>query len=150
MFNKKGFTLIELLIVLIIIGVLATLAIPQYTNYIERARGAEALSMIGALKTAEATYKLTNNIYTTNLVTLSNDAGITGFATDSADATAKNQYWFYTGDAGGMDASGGYRIIATRSGVKATSTPPAGQTIYFTYSDTTGISWSGLHPGVPK
>lgn len=41
---KKAFTLIELLIVLIIIGVIVTLAVPQYEKWLIRVRGAEAMT----------------------------------------------------------------------------------------------------------
>ncbi len=50
--NQKGFTLIELIVVVIIVGILASVAVPLYTGYIKRAKISEATSSIGAVKTA--------------------------------------------------------------------------------------------------
>ena len=47
---KKGFTLLELVIVIIIIGVLATLGFAQYVRMVEKARGAEARGIIGTIR----------------------------------------------------------------------------------------------------
>jgi prepilin-type N-terminal cleavage/methylation domain-containing protein len=47
---QKAFTLLELMIVIIIVGVLATLGVTQYQAAIERARGAEARSAISQLR----------------------------------------------------------------------------------------------------
>jgi len=49
--NQKGFTLIELMIVVAIIGILAAVAIPAYTDYIQRSKVTEALTLLGGLKT---------------------------------------------------------------------------------------------------
>ena len=72
---KKGFTLIELLVVVqiqlviqmhlklvvvLIIGILSSIALPQYTKAVEKARLSEALSMIGSLKTGIDAYVLAN------------------------------------------------------------------------------------------
>jgi len=49
---QKGFTLIELMIVVAIIGILAALAIPAYSDYTIKAKVSEGASLSGAAKTA--------------------------------------------------------------------------------------------------
>ena len=49
---KKGFTLLELIIVIIILGILATIGVSQYQGTIEKGREAEARSILGSMRTA--------------------------------------------------------------------------------------------------
>ena len=53
---QKGFTLIELMIVVAIIGILAALAIPAYTDYTIKSRVSEGASLVASPKTAMEVY----------------------------------------------------------------------------------------------
>lgn len=63
--NKKiqpqyGFTLIELMIVIAVIGILATIALPQYQKYIGKSEAASALASITGLRTNVESYIIEN------------------------------------------------------------------------------------------
>lgn len=67
---KQGFTLIELLVVVLIIGILASIAIPQYFKVVEKARVAEAMSVIANIKSAEERYLARGGSYAQNFTDL--------------------------------------------------------------------------------
>ncbi len=57
---KKAFTLIELLVVVLIIGILAAVAVPQYQRTVLRAKVPEAKTMLKAFATAADAYDMEN------------------------------------------------------------------------------------------
>ena len=61
--NKKGFTLLELLVVVLIIGILAAIASPQYKKITERARAMEAVQTVKSVSDAMERYYLVNGKY---------------------------------------------------------------------------------------
>jgi len=65
---RKGFTLIELLIVIIIVGILATMAIPQYAKLIDKAKRVEAVTMLSSLGTASLMYYMQMGNIPSNII----------------------------------------------------------------------------------
>ncbi len=63
--NNKGFTLIELMITVSIIGVLAAIAIPLYSNYVYRGKQVEAKTLLMTIKVEQEQFMAENGCYTT-------------------------------------------------------------------------------------
>jgi general secretion pathway protein G len=59
--NRKGFTLIEILIVVIILGILAAIVIPQFTNASKEAKQSSLVTMVQSLRSQIALFKLQHN-----------------------------------------------------------------------------------------
>ncbi len=76
--NNKAFTLIELLVVVLIIGILAAVALPQYEKAVEKARAREALPLLKSVYQAAQAYYLANGQWPTKFDELSVEIPWTG------------------------------------------------------------------------
>ena len=68
---QKGFTLIELMIVVAIIGILAAIAIPAYSDYTERAKVSELVTIASACKGSVTEFYQSEGVFPTD----NNEAG---------------------------------------------------------------------------
>jgi type IV pilus assembly protein PilE len=113
MSGKKsgGFTITELVITMAIIGILAAITVPMYTNHIRRARRSDAKVALENVRAMEEQFRAENGSYTTD----ANDLVSFGWPNDGG---------------GGADVyePGDYRItlVADASGFLAQATPRAG------------------------
>jgi len=118
--NRKGFTLVEVLIVVIIIGILAAIGIPQFSASIEKAKGGEARAGLGNIQTGEKVYFAENEKYTA--------------AIGDLDISLAPKYWSFSIATTGST----YTATATRIGSGTTS----GQTITMTNAGVIAGTWA--------
>lgn len=101
-----GFTLIELLVVVLIIGILAGVALPQYEKAVEKSRAAEAITLVSSMAKAEEVYFMANGSYSSDITQLDlsfpgtptrySGSGITGFQTKNFICRPWGGTWGWT------------------------------------------------------
>ena len=75
MYRVKGFTLIELMVTIVIVAILASVAIPSYSEYVRKARRTEATTALMGVAAAMEKFLLANNTYPPSMDVLVNGYG---------------------------------------------------------------------------
>jgi len=128
---KQGFTLMELMVIIIIIGILATIGLSQYEKVVERGRAAEAKTILGDLRTVEEAFFLENDAYTDNMALL---------AVEAPQACTPTHYFRYSLALGGLPDT--FTATATRCTAGEGGKVPAGSIAYQVILDEAGF-WDG-------
>ncbi len=105
--TRRGFTLIELLVVVLIVGILAAVALPQYKKAVMKSRLTEAQTLMNAVEKAVNVYALQHGATsssTQNILLADLDVSLpSGFSCSSSNCHSSNGWWSFSGQ---MNSSG--------------------------------------------
>lgn len=119
--KRNAFTLVEVLIVVLVIGILAAIGVPQYADSIEKAKGADARLGLAQIYRAQLEYS-------------ANRSGEYADSMDDfTDIDVGERYWSFSID---IPGAASFTAIATRSGGSR-----SGQTITMDQSGTISGNW---------
>jgi prepilin-type N-terminal cleavage/methylation domain-containing protein len=111
--NKKGFTLLELLVVIIILGILSSIALPQYIQTLEKARSGEAIVNVGSIRGSLDRYWYQNNFDLTG-AKLPIDGTSANLDVDNPNALIERFYTYTISNLSGPNVPRSYTVIASR------------------------------------
>lgn len=108
--KQTGFSMVELLVVVAIIGIIATVALPSYESYVKRSYRSDAMAELSTIMTAQETYAANEMTYTTNLTHLNYTA---------SPATRSGKYNISASTCGEDPISACVKLTATPQGSQA-------------------------------
>ena len=120
--NKKAFTLIELLVVVLIIGILAAIALPQYQKAVSRTRVMELMTLVRHIKNMQEEFYMANGQYASGCNELAIDFP-SGYEPDEADYLVNTNKYFK------LDCNRGRRYSTDEERSAGLWTPAAGGTL---------------------
>lgn len=145
---SKGFTLLELVVVIIILGILATLGLTQYFAMVERSRGSEAKAVLGDMRTLAAAARMEYGDLNAGALTDERMNLGAGGGDTIPNACAPTHYFFYAYAATGANT---VTLTATRCGTGDGGKTPdsstvGGQTLVLNVDFLGQDTWGGTGP----
>lgn len=108
--NQKGFSLIELMIVVVIIGIIASIAVPGYQNSVMRSSRGDGMTALLDIMRAQENFFANEYTYTTNLTQLNYNA---------AQASSSGKYIITAQQCGSDSLEACVMLVATAQGGQA-------------------------------
>ena len=121
--KSAGFTLLEIMIVVAIIGILASVALPSYSEYVLRARLTEATNALSSIRALKEQFFQDNRTYV-NSPCSSAGLNLQSFSVACSDESASA----YTITATGSGTASGFSYTVNQAGVRATTNTKWGLT----------------------
>ena len=135
--SESGFTLLEILVVIIIVGVLASVALPTLFRNVERSRATEALNTLGVIRRAVEGCAM----QFAGTSTLCSDFNNIGMSDPSAAAGVNaSAHFTYTSPFAGLGANAAVTLVATRQSI---DNGTSGDTITLTRTTAGAITRAG-------
>jgi type IV pilus assembly protein PilE len=109
--RARGFTLIELMITVAIVAILASIAVPSYTDYVIRGKFSEATGNLADLRVKMEQYYMDNRRYSTTTA-----GGTCGIPGGSAPTVGDAKYFTFACASSAPNAAGDQQYVLTASG----------------------------------
>ncbi|MBU0534104.1 MAG: prepilin-type N-terminal cleavage/methylation domain-containing protein [Candidatus Omnitrophica bacterium] len=124
--SLTGFTLVELLVVVIVVGILSSVAIPIFRQSVRRVMASEGQALVGAIRTAQRIYFAEKNQYTPNWIDIEGNIEISNkkyfsSAPPTLTASGTGSGAVFTATVIGAGDASGITISINQAGVITTS-----------------------------